>query len=109
VVQSGPCVRYPFTTSDLCTCRIRDGKGEDLIPRSLSPFLGDGDRRGEVDWLLGGTDLSLSSVGSDLSIVGGGRSSLKCPSERDGLPVGVFSFEFTMIAFSQKSRYLRDE
>ncbi|CAA7015118.1 unnamed protein product [Microthlaspi erraticum] len=33
-VQSGPCVRYPFTTSDLCTCRIRDRKGEDLIPRS---------------------------------------------------------------------------
>ncbi|CAA7059542.1 unnamed protein product [Microthlaspi erraticum] len=35
-VQSGPCVRYPFTTSDLCTCRIRDRKGEDLIPRSVS-------------------------------------------------------------------------
>ncbi|CAA7045038.1 unnamed protein product [Microthlaspi erraticum] len=35
-VQSGPCVRYPFTTSDLCTCRIRDRKGEDLIPRSLT-------------------------------------------------------------------------
>ncbi|CAA7051815.1 unnamed protein product [Microthlaspi erraticum] len=34
-VQSGPCVRYPFTTSDLCTCRIRDRKGEDLIPRSV--------------------------------------------------------------------------
>ncbi|CAA7052908.1 unnamed protein product [Microthlaspi erraticum] len=33
-VQSGPRVRYPFTTSDLCTCRIRDRKGEDLIPRS---------------------------------------------------------------------------
>ncbi|CAA7021770.1 unnamed protein product [Microthlaspi erraticum] len=35
-VQSGPCVRYPFTTSDLCTCRIRDRKGEDLIPGSLT-------------------------------------------------------------------------
>ncbi|CAA7023846.1 unnamed protein product [Microthlaspi erraticum] len=47
-VQSGPRVRYPFTTSDLCTCRIRDRKREDLIPRSIPPLCTHQPRPAEV-------------------------------------------------------------